>query len=210
LQKIGDKVKLSEVRQVLEVPKNKGNKEKDVTLSYNDIIKFWFEEIDPKQRFFKDPKFDALISQRFGDLYEKAAKGELTSWRKNAKGALAEIIILDQFSRNMFRDTPNSFATDELALEAAKQAIANGFDKEVDKSYLSFLYMPFMHSESKAMHEIAVDIFNKPGIEGGYEFELKHKAIIDRFGRYPHRNEILGRKSTPEEIEFLKEEGSSF
>lgn len=209
-QKIGDKVKLLEVGKVFEVPKLKSNKEEKMTLSYNDVIKFWFEEIDPKQRWVKDPKFDALIAQRFGDLYEKAARGELASWRKNAKGALAEVIILDQFSRNIFRDTPNAFATDELAIEAAKQAIANGFDKEIDEPYLSFLYMPFMHSESKEVHEIAVEMFNKPGMEGAYDYELKHKAIIDRFGRYPHRNEILGRESTPEEIEFLKEDGSSF
>ena len=209
-QKIGDKVKLLEVGRVFEVPKLKSDKEEKMTLSYNDVIKFWFEEIDPKQRWIKDPKFDALIAQRFGDLYEKAARGELASWRKNAKGALAEVIILDQFSRNIFRDTPNAFATDELAIEAAKQAIANGFDKEIDESYLSFLYMPFMHSESKEVHEIAVELFNKPGMEGSYDYELKHKAIIDRFGRYPHRNEILGRESTPEEIEFLKEDGSSF
>ena len=184
--------------------------EQAITISYDDVIKFWFEEIDPKQRFMKDPKFDALIAQRFGNLYEKAARGELASWRKNAKGALAEVIILDQFSRNIFRDTPNAFATDELALEATKQAIANGFDKEINESYLSFLYMPFMHSESKEVHEIAVELFNKPGMEDTYGFELKHKVIIERFGRYPHRNEILGRESTPEEIEFLKEDGSSF
>lgn len=181
-----------------------------MTLSYNDVIKFWFEEIDPKQWWLKDPQFDALIAQRFGDLYEKGAKGELKTWRKNAKGALAEIIILDQFSRNIFRDTPIAFATDKLALDAAKEAIANGFDKEIDPKYLSFLYMPFMHSESREIHEIAARLFNKPGMESSYEYELKHKAIIDRFGRYPHRNKILGRQSTPEEIEFLKEDGSSF
>ena len=184
--------------------------EENMTLSYNDVIQFWFEEIDPKQRWIKDPKFDALIAQRFGDLYEKAAKGELKFWRKNAKGALAEIIILDQFSRNIFRDTPNAFATDELALQAAEEAIANGLDREINKTHLCFLYMPFMHSESREVHEIAVNLFNIAGIESFYNYELRHKAIIDRFGRYPHRNEILGRKSTPEEIEFLKEDGSSF
>jgi len=181
-----------------------------MTLSYNDVINFWFEEIEPEQRWLKDYKFDALIAQRFGDLYEKAAKGELKSWRKNAKGALAEVIILDQFSRNIFRDTPTAFATDALALEAAKEAIVNGYDKELDTEHLSFLYMPFMHSESREVHKIAVELFNKPGMESFYEYELKHKAIIDRFDRYPHRNEILGRASTPEEIEFLKEDGSSF
>ena len=181
-----------------------------MTVSYDDVIKFWFEDISPKQRFTKDLKLDALIEQRFGDLYEKAAKGDLKFWRENVKGALAEVIILDQFSRNIFRDTPKAFATDEMALEAAKEAIAKGLDKEMDETHLSFLYMPFMHSESKEAHEIAVNLFNKPGMEYSYDYELKHKAIIDRFGRYPHRNEILGRKSTAKEIEFLKEDGSSF
>jgi uncharacterized protein (DUF924 family) len=181
-----------------------------MTISYNDVIKFWFEEIDPKQRWIKDPKFDALITQRFGSLYKKAANGELKNWRKSAKGSLAEIIILDQFSRNIFRDTPNAFATDALALEASKEAIANGFDKEINTEYLSFLYMPFMHSESKEIHKIAINLFNKAGIENSYEYELRHKAIIDRFGRYPHRNKILGRESTEEEIEFLKKNGSLF
>ena len=184
--------------------------EVEVTLSYNDVIKFWFEEIDPKQRWIKDAKFDALIAQRFGDLHEKANSSELNSWRDNAKGALAEIIILDQFSRNIFRDIPSAFASDELALKLTKEAIEQGYDKEINPEYLSFLYMPFMHSESKEDHELAVKLFNKPGLEGTYDFELKHKAIIDRFGRYPHRNTILGRESTPEEVEFLKEDGSSF
>jgi uncharacterized protein (DUF924 family) len=181
-----------------------------MTLSYNDVIKFWFEEIEPKQRWIKDTKFDALIAQRFGDLYKQASKEELKSWRSNAEGSLAEIIILDQFSRNIFRDTPLAFASDSLALEAAKEAIRKGYDKEINSEYLSFLYMPFMHSEEKEIHELALELFSQPGMDGAYEFELKHKAIIDRFGRYPHRNAILERDSTPEEIEFLKEEGSSF
>lgn len=205
--KLGNKVKLPEVGKVFGVQKLK---ELKMSLSPNEVIKFWFFEVYPKQRWMKDPKFDALIAQRFGDLYEKASRGELESWRKNAEGALAEVIVLDQFSRNMFRDDPKAFATDELALEIAQQAIANGFDKEMEGSYLSYLYMPFMHSESKEMHEIAVELFNKPSMKIAYDFELKHKAIIDRFGRYPHRNETLGRESTLEEIEFLKQDGSSF
>ncbi|MFK7973690.1 MAG: DUF924 family protein [Rickettsiaceae bacterium] len=179
-------------------------------LSYNDIIQFWFKDIDPKQRWIKDPKFDLLITQKFSDVYKRASNKELKYWTKNPEGSLAEIIILDQFSRNIFRDTPNAFATDDLALESAQEAIANGFDKRIDIGRLSFLYMPFMHSESQEVHETAIKLFNRPGMEDFYEYELKHKAIIDRFARYPHRNKILGRKSTPEEISFLQEAGSSF
>ena len=178
--------------------------------SYNDVIKFWFEETNPDQRWKKDAEFDLIISQRFGGIHTKAIRGKLYSWRSNAVGALAEIIVLDQFSRNIFRDTPSAFASDELALEAAKEAIDKGYDKELEVNYRSFLYMPFMHSESASVHEIAIQLFNQKGLEEGHDYEVKHKNIIDRFGRYPHRNKILGRKSTSEEIEFLKELDSSF
>uniref|UniRef100_A0A7S1BC67 DUF924 domain-containing protein n=1 Tax=Corethron hystrix TaxID=216773 RepID=A0A7S1BC67_9STRA len=185
--------------------------ETDTTMqSYDDVIQFWFEEIKPEQWFTKDKNFDDLIVHKFMGLYDKASEGELKSWRKSAKGALAEIIVLDQFPRNMFRDAPKSFATDRMALEAAEEAISSGLDEELNGFHLAFLYMPFMHSESKEDHERAVTLFGKPGLEMQYGFELKHKVIIDRFGRYPHRNKILGRESTPEEIEFLKEEDSSF
>ena len=144
-------------------------------------------------------------------LYKAAVAGELETWRTTSHGALAEIIILDQFSRNMYRDSPEAFAADPQALELARLAVDKGQDKEIkDPDKLAFLYMPFMHSESKEMHEMAVKLFNQPGLEENYEFELKHKAIIDRFGRYPHRNQVLGRQSTLEETEFLKEKGSSF
>jgi len=181
-----------------------------MTISYNEVITFWFEEISPVQRWQKDAAFDALIAQRFGDLHEKAVKGDLKSWRKNALGSLAEIIILDQFSRNIYRDTPSAFSSDDLALSAAKEAIEREYDKELDTDRLSFLYMPFMHSENANTHKLAIELFNKPGLEGTYDYEIKHKIIIDRFGRYPHRNEILKRKSTKEEIEFLKGPDSSF
>ena len=181
-----------------------------MTISYNDVIKFWFEETTPAQKWIKDNKFDALIMQRFGDMHDKAIKGKLSSWRLNAHGALAEIIILDQFSRNMYRDTKGAFANDSLALSLAEEAIEKGYDKKLESTYLSFLYMPFMHSESALVHERALGLFNQKDLEDAYQYELKHKAIIDRFGRYPHRNEILARKSTPEEIIFLTEPGSSF
>jgi uncharacterized protein (DUF924 family) len=134
----------------------------------------------------------------------------LFEWRKDAHGRLAEVIVLDQFSRNMFRNSPLSFTCDSLALALAQEAISVGADKSLNQAERSFLYMPFMHSESLKIHEIATELFRDNGNKNSLDFELKHKAIIARFGRYPHRNSILGRKSTDEEIEFLKQPGSGF
>ncbi|MEP3349712.1 MAG: DUF924 family protein [Marinomonas sp.] len=177
---------------------------------YKDIIDFWFTELEPKHWWQKDTAFDAMIQSRFGPLHEQAKAGELFSWRETALGSLAEVIVLDQFSRNIYRDKPESFACDALGLALAQFAISKGFDTELTAAERSFLYMPFMHSESKLIHVEAVKLFESLGNESNLEFEHKHKAIIDRFGRYPHRNAILGRVSTPEEVEFLKQEGSSF
>jgi len=174
------------------------------------IISFWFNEIDSSKWWKKDQEFDSLIASRFGDVHEQASHCEFYDWRSSALGRLAEVIVLDQFSRNMYRDSPLSFAQDSLALALAQEAIRAGADQELTPVERSFLYMPFMHSESQAIHEQAVELYKNNGIESNYEFELKHKVIIDRFGRYPHRNEILGRKSSVEEIEFLKTPGSSF
>ena len=175
-----------------------------------EIINFWFNEIEPKQWWQKSEEFDSLIENRFGTIHKQAISGELFHWRETSVGSLAEIIILDQFSRNMFRDKPESFAYDAMALTLAQVAIDKGFDSELSQIQRVFLYMPFMHSESQRIHEEAVKLFTALGIESNLEFEYKHKAIIDRFGRYPHRNKILGRESTAEEIEFLKGPGSSF
>jgi uncharacterized protein (DUF924 family) len=123
---------------------------------------------------------------------------------------LAEIIVFDQFSRNMFRDSPLSFANDSLALALSQEANSAGADQSFSKIQRSFLYMPFMHSESLIIHEIAIDLYKKNGIQTNLDFEIKHKDIIKRFGRYPHRNKILGRASTKAEIEFLKQPGSEF
>ena len=176
-------------------------------MDWKEIIEFWFVEIEPAKHWVKDEDFDELIRSRFGAVHTAAIKGELFSWRKDPNGRLAEIIVLDQFSRNMFRDKPESFAYDSLALVLAQEAIGAGADKEVDQDHVSFMYMPFMHSESPLVHVEALKLFESLG---STEYELKHKAIIDRFGRYPHRNAILGRESTPEEIEFLKGPNSSF
>ena len=118
--------------------------------------------------------------------------------------------MLDQFSRNIYRDDARSFASDTLALALAQEAVASGADQSLSAVERSFLYMPYMHSESAAIHIVAMQLFDQPGLESNLEFEKRHKAIIDRFGRYPHRNAVLGRASTPEEVEFLKQPGSSF
>ncbi|MDO3721571.1 DUF924 family protein [Marinobacter sp. chi1] len=177
---------------------------------YQDIIDFWFSELKPEQWWQKDAELDALIERRFGALHAQASAGELFPWRETPSGSLAEVIVLDQFSRNIHRDKPESFANDPLALGLAQVAISKGFDRELAPVERSFLYLPFMHSESQLIHVEAVKLYEQLGIRNNLEFEYKHKAIIDRFGRYPHRNNILGRASTPEEIEFLKQPDSSF
>lgn len=177
---------------------------------HQEILKFWFEESEPAQWWKKDESFDQVIIERFSGIHCQAARCELFEWRKTAHGRLAEIIVLDQFSRNMFRDSPLSFAHDPLALALAQEAISSGTEKSLNQSERSFLYMPFMHSESLKIHKIAVSLFTENGNQRSLDFELRHKNIIEQFGRYPHRNKILGRKSTDEEIEFLKQPGSGF
>jgi uncharacterized protein (DUF924 family) len=181
-----------------------------MSLNYNDVLFFWFEQIDSSYWFKKDEHFDAQVRARFLNFYKAICRGETAHWRATPEGRLAEIIVLDQFSRNMFRGTAQSFEGDELALKLAKEAVAAGDDKKLPVQQRGFLYMPYMHSEDKAVHEEAVKLFNQPGLENNLKFEYLHKKIIDRFGRYPHRNEVLGRESTKEELEFLKTAGSSF
>lgn len=174
------------------------------------ILDFWFREISPQQWWAKSDSFDLLIATRFGAAHQAASRCELADWRTSAPGRLAEIIVLDQFSRNIHRDSPLAFANDALALALAQTAVAAGADAELPATQRAFLYLPYMHSESPLIHQQAVTLFSQPGLEGNLDFELRHKAIIDRFGRYPHRNAVLGRTSTPEEIEFLQTPGSSF
>jgi uncharacterized protein (DUF924 family) len=172
------------------------------------VLDFWFTELDPKQWWVKDNALDELIKDRFLNLHKSAAACELYHWRSSSKGRLAEIIVLDQFSRNIFRDRPESFEQDQLALCLAQEAVRLEAGDELGESERAFLFMPYMHSESRLIHQIAVTLFKD--MPNSLDFELKHKKIIDRFGRYPHRNEILDRPSTAEELEFLKEPGSSF
>lgn len=176
----------------------------------NTIIQFWFNELNEKDWFSADTKLDNLIRERFLEIYQKAAAGELYTWRESEEGRLAEIIILDQFSRNIFRGHGKAYATDDMALVLAQEAIANEADNKLPTKYKAFMYMPYMHSESKLIHEIAVKLFSQPGLESNLDYEMKHKSIIDRFGQFPHRNKVLNRESSMAEIEFLKEPGSSF
>mmetsp|Transcript_21793 Transcript_21793/g.33005 ORF Transcript_21793/g.33005 Transcript_21793/m.33005 type:complete len:215 (-) Transcript_21793:246-890(-) len=178
--------------------------------SADQVLKFWFEDLSPQQWFMQSDQVDATIRNKFLDTHNKATAGELDNWRKDARGSLAEIIILDQFSRNLYRNTPQAFAQDGMALVLAQEAIGKGFEDDLSKEQVQFLYLPFMHSESLVIHERAVELYTALGQEMNLEFEMKHKAIIERFGRYPHRNVILGRQSTPDEIEFLKGPDSSF
>ena len=175
-----------------------------------DILDFWFDELTPQQHFVKDAALDNTIRTRFGTTLEAAARCELWHWRSSASGGLAEIIVLDQFSRNVYRDTPRAFAQDALALGLAQELVARGVDADLPPAQRAFAYMPYMHSESALVHQQAVALFSQPGMENNLNFELRHQAIITRFGRYPHRNAVLGRASSAEEIAFLAEPGSSF
>ena len=174
------------------------------------VLSFWFEEISTKQWWEKSAEFDRQIQQRFVKLHAAAAQCELFAWRQTPEGRLAEIIVLDQFSRNIFRDQAQAFACDPLALALSQSAIALGADLALPFNQRAFLYMPFMHSESPVIHRMALTLFDSPEMADNMRSELRHKAIIDRFGRYPHRNVLIGRESTPEEQAFLQTPGSSF
>lgn len=175
-----------------------------------EVLSFWFEEIEPRQWWKKDPVLDRLIAERFGAVLASAVQCELFEWRARPRGRLAEIIVLDQFSRNIHRGTPASFAADPLALGLAQEAVAAVADQPLQPIQRNFMYMPYMHSESPRVHEVAVQLYRNNGLQDSLDFELRHKNIIERFGRYPHRNAILGRSSTEEELAFLEEPGSSF
>ena len=176
----------------------------------DEILNFWFSEKVKPLWFKKSAEFDREIKQRFFDTYQLAKTGALADWRNASKDALALIIVLDQFPRNMFRNTPQAFATDKQAVELTKYAVSNNYQQNLSPEEQAFLYMPLMHSESKKDQAKCVELFTKLGKEDNLKFAIKHREVIDRFGRFPHRNQILGRQSTPEEKEFLTQPGSSF
>ena len=176
--------------------------------SAEDVYKFWFVDHGQADWFGGKSEFDAVLQAKFSTTHEAVARAEAFGWRATPRGRLAEIIVLDQFSRQLHRDTPVAFAFDTMALVLAQEAITLGQDLELPQEERSFLYMPFMHSESLLIHELAVPLFKSVG-EGSLEFEIKHKKIIERFGRFPKRNAALGRQSTPEEIVYIEESGTS-
>ena len=182
-----------------------------------DILEFWFGPNPHAERgewFRKDPTFDTTIRERFGDAIEAALSGALHDWRVDPHAALAHVLLLDQFTRNAFRDTPRAFAGDGEALFTAVTIVDASVDHQLDTCERRFLYMPFEHAETVAMQERSIALFTQLKHDSGdaapLEWAEKHAVIVRRFGRYPHRNEILGRKSTPNEIAFLKEQGSRF
>ncbi len=174
------------------------------------VLTFWFETLTPGQWFRRDEALDERIATRFGALLCAARQGELSCWRDSDRGRLAEIIMIDQFSRNVYRNDPRAFSHDPQALVLAQEAVRLGCDQRLSLRERPFLYMPWMHSESLSIHQDAVRLFGQPGLERHLEVEHRHLAILERFGRYPHRNDTLGRASTPEELTFLTTPGSSF
>lgn len=178
---------------------------------------FWYNELTPKEHYTKSDDIDSKITDRFlsahtmlVDELGNDATAHDHPWIQNSQDTLAAIIVLDQFSRNMYRGTPASFGSDNLALGLAKMCVDNGWDAEIDESQRSFFYLPYMHSENASDQAMCVTLFTALGSESGLDFAQRHQAIIDRFGRFPHRNEILGRASTEQESAFLKQPNSSF
>jgi len=178
--------------------------------SIDAVNRFWFEELKPEDWFKKSEQRDETIKQRFAALYDRLREGVPVSWLETPDGYVAAIVVLDQFPRNIFRGEKRSFATDPLALSLAKDAIARGFDAELPPIKRWALYLPFEHSEDAADQVRCIELMTALGNPVALDWALRHKAVIDRFGRFPHRNAILGRGTSEEEAEFLKEPGSKF
>ena len=174
----------------------------------DDVLNFWLLA-DPRSHFTANPFFDAEISNRFGDLLRMCRDGERDLWLNDDRGILATVIVLDQFSRNVHRGTPKAFAADDLARRVADRALADGLDSRLEASHASWLYMPFMHSEELADQERCVELFRRRNLAEGLPHAEEHRDIIKRFGRFPHRNSILGRQSSAEERKFLADGGFS-
>lgn len=174
------------------------------------VHSFWFEESSEKQWYKKDPEFDRQIRERFGALVEDASKGKLEDWLETPRGALAYILLLDQFSRNIYRGSNQAFATDAKARAAAIKVLVEGYDRDIPDREKAFLYLPFEHSEELEDQKRSVALFEALGDDQLTDYAVRHRDIIARFGRFPHRNDVLGRESTDAEQEFLKQPGSSF
>ena len=186
------------------------------------VLAFWFGEpggaelgSQRKQWFTKSDAFDAAIRDRFGPTIERALRGELDAWANEPRSALARILLLDQFTRNAFRDTPRAFAGDTQTLAAASAMVGSRHDEALPPFMRAFVYMPFEHAEGLAMQDEAVRLFTRlmaadPALAHMLDYAYRHRTVIERFGRFPHRNEILARQSTAEELAYLAQPGSGF
>lgn len=170
----------------------------------DDVLRFWFDELTPEDRFSGKPEVDARIAERFGRLYAELKADLPEEAGSDPLTALAAIIVLDQFSRNLFRRRPEAFATDAQARAIALQALDRGLDARLDEAQRQFLYMPLMHSEDLADQERCVELFSGTANGTALQYAIEHRDIIARFGRFPHRNRVLGRETTPEEAAFLE------
>jgi len=168
-----------------------------------EINDFWFADETKKIWINSTPEFDRELRERFQSTWEQAARGELDDWMQSAEGCLALVIVLDQFPLNMFRESAQSYATEAQSREVARAAIEQGFDKSLAPEKRSFLYMPFMHSEELSDQQLSLQLFAQPGLEGNSRFALHHHDIVEKFGRFPHRNEALGRRSSEAELAYL-------
>lgn len=166
------------------------------------VIHYWFAELLPEAWFRQDERVDTAIRERFGTLHDEVARIRPEQLATSIE-CLAAVIVLDQFSRNMFRGSPRAFATDALALSIAQHAIAAGLDQQLDRQQRWFLYMPFQHSEDRAVQARSIELFTQLGDRENIGYAQRHKEIVNRFGHFPHRNEVLGRVSTPEELQFV-------
>ncbi len=182
-----------------------------MSIQPKDILDFWFEQYGPEDWFSKNEAFDQLIKVNFLNSYEEARTGVLHEWLETPDSLLAKIIVLDQFSRNMFRGDKRMYQADHLACFLSYLAIEKSFDQQFDDDQKLFIYLPLMHSEILKDQETCVAMIqNMDNIDMSLDYAIQHRDIVKEYGRFPHRNEILGRLSTPKELEFLKKEGSSF
>lgn len=183
-----------------------GNETRPDDQSPEGILDFWLR-LEDEKTFSADPDFDAEIKQRFSRIHEAGMAGKLTEWKQQPKSALALVILFDQFTRNIYRGTVRAFEADTAALDIAKEAIERGFDLEIPVQARKWFYMPYMHSENLADQERCLELCERSGLDNTAHWAGHHAEIIRRFGRFPHRNRILGRKTTAEEQAFLDEGG---
>lgn len=175
-------------------------------VTVDQVLHFWYTEPMNQHWFSSSPEIDESIRKQFAQIWQQAANGELDSWLQTAEGCLALIILLDQLPLNMFRGEARSFSTEAKSIECTLHGIAQGFDQQLPQSQLSFFYMPLMHSELMVHQDLSVKMFEQAGLKENARFARHHRDIVERYGRFPHRNQILGRESTPQELEYLQSE----